>query len=249
MPLFGTHNSCTYGSLQPCFFNIMLPWTRNQSLTLQEQLDHGIRWFDIRLSYSKKDNNIYASHTALTNHSFKYIMDIVTNFLEHSMTQMLFMNVRIDYHDRSNSSVINTNVADLLGSYISYIGSRNDCGATIEQTTTLKKVLLYCSDGTIQHSLVYKMELMPTVSFWDADSIDVCEQRLMSLEDEFKKLESNIYVFPSNRMIVFDYASNNVLWYTDKQIFGLITKYREIIMDSHPTILAGNHTQEWMSLF
>jgi len=228
----------------------MLPWTRNQSLTLEEQLELGVRWFDIRISFSKDTNHLYASHTALTTHSLESILTTFASFLEKTSSPLLFINLRVDYKDRSQAPLIQPYVSDLLLSYIPFLANRYDCGLTIEETSVTKKMLIYCSDRTIQDSLIIPMDLMPCVSFWDANSIEDCEKRLFLLQDEFHKQEGEgIYLFPKNRMIVFDYSSNNILWYTDKQMIKIMNKYKNNIVTVKPTILAGNHVQDWMELF
>lgn len=251
MPLFGTHNSCTYGTLQPCYCNVMIPWTRNQSLTLQEQLERGIRWFDIRISYCKEDKELYASHTALTSHSIDGIFEQLVRFVDQTNSPMLFVNIRVDFKDRDNKSMIQYKLSDILLTYLPYLANRYDCGSTVEQTRVTKKILLYCSDGTLQDSLIVPMDLMPTVSFWDADSIEACERRLFLLQDEFEKQEKSgkLYLFPKDKMIVFDYSSKNVLWITDKEMIELMKKYNETIVGSKATIISGNHVQDWMGVF
>lgn len=230
--------------------NIMLPWTCNQSLSLQEQLEHGIRWFDIRLSYSKTDQQVYVSHTALTEHSLATILQTLTTFLEQTDSPLLFLNMRVDYQDRSHAPLIQPIVSSLLQSHMLFLANQYVCGLTVEQTLIKKKMLLYCSDGTLQDPMIAAIDLMPTVSFWDAGSIEVCEERLKTLVETFQTQEVHgSFLFPRNRMILFDYSTNAMLWYTDKQMIALMDQYKNIILDASPTILAGNQVQTWMGLF
>lgn len=253
--LFGTHNSCTYGSLKGCCTDILLPWTRNQTLTLNEQLEKGVRWFDFRLTYNTKDGIIYLSHTLSTTNDIHTIMKIFADFFNQSPEHpFVIINIRVDYHDRSNSGVINPIMDKIFIEYANLIFTRDEFYESgnpipLMKFDTQKKLLCYCSDGTIQNQLVFSMELMPTVAFWNAGTIDRCEQIIQELEVEFEKQKDGPFLYPRERMINFDYSSNLPLFYTDYQQLELIKKYREIILNSRPSILAGNHIEDIIVLF
>lgn len=253
--LYGTHNSCTYGSLKGCCTDIMLPWTRNQTLTLNEQLEQGVRWFDFRLTYNTKDTIIYLSHTVCTNNDINTIMKIFADFFDkHQESPFVIINIRVDYNDRSNSSVINPIMDTIFIKYSDLIFTHNEFYESgnpipLMKSDTHKKLLCYCSDGTIQHSLVFSMDLMPTVAFWNAGTIDRCEQMIQELDVDFEKQKDGPFLYPRERMIIFDYSSTAPLFYTDYQQIELIKKYRETILNAKPSIIAGNHIQDLIVLF
>ena len=253
--LYGTHNSCTYGSLKGCCTDIILPWTRNQTLTLKEQLEKGVRWFDFRLTYNTMDAVIYLSHTLCTTNDIQTMMKTFADFFNQSPEHpFIIINIRVDYNDRSNSAIINPIMDKIFTEHANLIFTREEfyeSGSAIPlmKSDTHKKIMCYCSDGTIQNQLVFSTDLMPTVAFWNAGTIERCEELIQSLEVEFDKQKDGPFLYPRERMIIFDYSGYPPLFYTDYQQLELIKKYRETILNARPSILAGNHIEELIALF
>lgn len=253
--IYGSHNSCTYGSLQGCCKCIFLPWTKNQSLTIIEQLEKGVRYFDFRISYCNTDEQLYLSHSFLTEHAATSIFNQLFNFLSQLSEQPFFIvHLRVDYNDRSNQKIIAPILSNLLNFYSNSIMTRSDLYYNEQQIafndlTIKNKVLIYCEDGTIQHPLVFSSDLMPTVSFWNAGTVEECERRIQKLEDEFAKQSNGPFLFLNERMIMFDFSNNYPLWFTDYQQFRLMNQYKDVIISSKPTILAGNCVEKIIEVF
>jgi len=247
--IIGTHNSCTFSNLQPCCFNILKPWTKNQSLSLSEQLELGIRVFDIRLSYSKYHNELYASHTFITCLSIRDIFDTFIKYISNNKSPLLFVNLRVDFHDINNSNIINSYLNVILNSFSSYFASQSDCAPSIKDNSIVNKILIYSSDVSIKHNNVIQLDLMPSVSFWNTNSLNDCEQRFKKLQSEFAKQNNNKFIFPNDKMIVFDYSSKKPLYFTDKQFLKLIIKYKKNIMKVNPNVIIGNNIQDFIELF
>jgi hypothetical protein len=246
--IYGTHNSCTYGSLLNACQCPALPWVRNQSLTITEQLERGIRWLDFRVSFTK--GSIYLSHTCLMVHTLISVMEEITNyFAQHPDSPFLIIHLRVDFNDRANRADIEPIVQEILSSFSLCI-HKDALDPTIPllQNTTTAKILFYCTDGTLSHPSLFAGDLMPTLYGWDAGSIDVFEERLMNI-DAFCSAQTQPFLYPKERMILFDYSSIAPLWYTDHQQLQLMRTHELFIRNQRPTIIAGNFAEEWLDLF
>lgn len=251
--LFGTHNSGTYGSLQGCCTDIILPWTQNQSLTIEEQLDLGVQWLDLRITYSPDDGELYLSHTLRTTNRFPVLIEQLARRCRSATTvcPLVYIHVRVDYQDRGNAGIIAPLLQGLLRSYEDILCTKEKCGPTIHETSSRvhHKILLYCSDGTIQHPMVVGMELAPTIAFWNAGNVDTFELRLLALEELYGEQKNGPFLFPNDRLLIFDYSTRAPLWYTDREQRVLMQKHKTRILDAHPTILAGNMIQDILPIF
>lgn len=250
--LYGTHNSCTYGSLQGCCMCVALPWTQNQTLTFVEQLEKGVRYFDFRISYSTNDAELYLSHTLLTENRLTTILNELSTFLErHPESPMIMIHVRVDYKDRPNQSVVQRIITPMLSFYSKWFLTSSEIERDrFEKVSALpQKVLLYCADGTIQHPCVFSSDLMPMVDFWNAGTEEECERRLQHLEELFDAQKNGPFLFSNQRLLMFDFSNEWPLWITDRQQLSLIEKYKALIIKANPTILAGNHIEKIMNLF
>ena len=116
--LYGTHNSCTYGSLlNGCLF-MVTPWVRNQNMSISDQLEKGVRYFDFRVSFEK--GNAYLSHTYLMEHTFKSIMEEISNYITRKAEcPFIMIHLRVDFNDRENQKLIEPIVQGILSSYTS----------------------------------------------------------------------------------------------------------------------------------
>ena len=231
--------------------NIMLPWTQNQSLTLEEQLDRGVQWLDFRLSYSPKDGEIYLSHSLLTEHRFVDVLQTLIRRCEEvrDACPLLYIHLRVDYRDRDHTTVIRPIVDAILRSVQHHLCTRAMCSPTIEETSRIHshKLLIYCADGSLLSPWIISTDLAPSVSFWDAG--DAIEDRLLQMQHLFQLQTNGPFLFPKDRMIVFDYSTTAPLCWTDRLQLSLIQKYKSAILHLQPTLIAGNHIQDLMSLF
>jgi hypothetical protein len=247
--LYGTHNSCTYGSLlNGCLF-MVTPWVRNQSLTISEQLEKGVRWFDFRVSYEK--GNLYLSHTYLMEHTLHSIMEEFDSYFKGKPDcPFIMINLRVDFNDRANQAVINPLVQEILSWYKSLCIERNTFDATVPlvENKTTCKILFYNSDATLSHPSIFPSDLMPTLYGWDTGSIEAFEERLLKIDEVYRN-QTQSFIYPNERMIMFDYSSVAPLWYTDKQQLQLMLQYKSFIKNKNPTILSGNHIEDIMAIF
>lgn len=247
--LYGTHNSCTYGSLLNGCLIPVIPWTQNQSLSIIDQLENGVRWFDFRLSL--KNGNVYLSHNYLMEHTLKSIMEEIADyFTKKANRPFIMIHLRVDFNDLDNQAVIEPLVQDILSSISSLCVEKNifDTSIPLLQNTTTGKILLYNSNSTLSHPSIFSSDLMPTLYGWDTGSIEAFEERLLNM-DVFYSKQTRPFIYRNERMILFDYSSIAPLWYTDKQQLKLMLKHRSFIKNKNPAIIAGNYTQNVIDIF
>jgi hypothetical protein len=223
---------------------MFIPWFRNQSLTIEQQLQIGVRWFDLRLSYY--NNDVYLSHTFIMNSTFESIMES----FKHT-SHPIIIQLRVDFNNLSKQ----TNVCLLTNTILEKYSDLFLLEHELDEDTIFtkncvvhpsnKRILLYCSDGTIKNTYTISKNIMPTVSFWSRGTIAACEKALEDLEGEFNKINNSIdvYLFPNRRMIIFDYSSMTPLCITDRQQTALIKKYADTIKKANVSIFAGNYIQ------
>jgi hypothetical protein len=240
--ILGTHNSCTFGTPLSCFTYAAIPWLRNQSLTIEQQLELGVRWFDLRLSYYNED--VYLSHTFIMNHTLDSIMKSFTEY--QNLSHPIIIQMRVDWKSLSDLATIQHLTDGVLEKYSDYFLVVSGVPDIFSATTPNKRnILLYSSDGTIRNPYTVQKDIMPTVSLWNANSITACESILKNLENEFDSIQKNSakYIFPDKRMIIFDYSSYLPLSITDAQQLTLLQKYADTIKKANICILAGNFIQ------
>lgn len=226
---------------------VVTPWTQNQNLTIAEQLDRGVRWFDLRMSFSPIDGEVYISHTYMTIKTFMSALESFKQFLiYHPRRELIAVHLRVDFEDRENIALVQTRVGSMIDYYKDIFIEKSQIVVGWNSMREDKKVILYCSDGTLRHPLIASCEFMPCVSFWDAGTIEECERRLANAEEEFKKQENGPFLFPKQCMFLFDYSTTAPLWFTDWQQRRLIGRYIDTVKKAD--LVAGNQIEKIMDL-
>lgn len=250
--MYGTHNSCTYSyGNDSCISCIPSFWVKNQTLDIIKQLELGVRLLDFRLSYCNKRKNVYFSHTFMTEETFEDIMDQIYNYIiEHPEKLLLMINIRVDYKDRNNSEIIQDYLNIKMDKYRQLIVTDLTIPFLLQTQT---KILFFNQDNTLKNNLIISKKLMPEVSLWDAGSTEECERRLSNLKELFNNINNDIqdnnYIFPNERLIIFDYSSYFPLYFTDKKQLELMEKYKQVILLSKPTIISGNNIEDIIKIF
>jgi hypothetical protein len=184
-------------------------------------------------------------------HTLTSVMEEIANHLtQHPDSPFLLLHLRVDFNDRANQADIEPLVQKILSSYSSVCIQKDVFDATIPllQNPTKAKILFYCADGTLSHPSLFASDLMPTLYGWDAGSIDALEERLLNM-DAFCGAQTQSFLYPKERMILFDYSSTAPLWWTDRQQLELMRKHELFITNQRPTIIAGNGVEDLIHLF
>jgi hypothetical protein len=184
-------------------------------------------------------------------HTFKSIMEEISSYMtQKSDSPFIMIHLRVDFNDRVNQKLIEPIVQGILSSYAALCIDKYTFDTTIPllENTTKGKILFYNSDSTLSHASIFSSDLMPTLYGWDTGSIETFEERLLNIKS-FYSTQTQPFIYPNERMIMFDYSSVAPLWYTDKQQVQLMVRYESFIKSTRPTILSGNHIEEWMDMF
>jgi len=225
---------------------MVTPWVRNQTLSITEQLEKGVRWFDFRVSF--ENGNVYLSHTYLMQHTLTSVLEEIDDyFRQKTGCPFIMIHLRVDSNALSNQSIIEPLVQDTLTRYSSLCIDKDKFDATIPlaQNNTKCRVLFYNANGTLSHHSIFSSDLMPALYGWDTGSIEAFEERLLDM-DNFYATQTGPFIYRNERMILFDYSSTAPLWYTDRQQLGLLLKHKAFIQAKQPTIIAGNYIQDPM---
>ena len=92
----------------PWVYFIVRSWTLCQNKNFYQQLNAGIRSFDIRLTYREADDRWYISHTLLTCTVEDMIKQTV-QFLNENPYEFIIFQIKFDYNNRKLSNSINDN--------------------------------------------------------------------------------------------------------------------------------------------
>jgi hypothetical protein len=100
----GSHNS---GAISPYYWWQwpLFLWAKNQSYSLSEQMNLGMRYLDLRLT-PDADNVLYISHTFLTNRSFSSALQEIADFLTKNKTEFILLAVENDFEVEDKAKMI-----------------------------------------------------------------------------------------------------------------------------------------------
>lgn len=76
---------------------------RTQKLTIGEQLNRGVRYFDIRVT--KRDDNLFIFHSILEGDRYENIVDDISEFMENNKTEFLVLDFQHFKNDAKNDSL------------------------------------------------------------------------------------------------------------------------------------------------
>ena len=219
----GTHNSCTtqiFWSLKPVcmskaqFFGSKLPLIRNivknivvnQTKTIVEQVQAGIRLFDLRIA-TNGHNKIYIAHTYYVYEleqclkEFKYCLTSYTN-------EIFVINFKVDYPYNSHFSkedlkTVQEQFHSILGSFIL------PCNQPLETIANLvsngKRLIVYCNldDKFLDEKFENLNDLFRVSRSYE---IWPNEDRLVKVEQKLRSiLENSNSTTKSNEFIYFSF--------------------------------------------
>jgi 1-phosphatidylinositol phosphodiesterase len=135
----GTHDSCTYTT--------RIPYTRCQDLSLETQLNSGIRFMDIRCRHF---NDTFCIHhgPVYLDKTFTDIRNICINFLSMHKNEFIILHIKPEYDAENNNKTFDVVLNEYIRGYESYF-------YTSSKVPTLKeakgKIVLLCrySDNSV----------------------------------------------------------------------------------------------------
>jgi len=159
----GTHDSCAYklnhnvnfnnklykylnfASRHSSFIrNIVNDWTLTQKMSIYDQLMNGIRCLDIRVSYDRKDDMVYTSHTFCSIPLMKVLSDI-NMFIKHRQ-EVVIVDINPDWNNRESlTPEINDNIINLVNTLLgkSLCKASDNFRTLQEMIDNNEKIMLY----------------------------------------------------------------------------------------------------------
>ena len=90
-------------------------WAQNQFASLEDQLDMGVRFIDIRLRHVKESFTIHHGDF-YTGYNFEEVLDVVTEFLDENTNETVLISYQKE-HEHGDGEPIGT-FCEVLDSYI-----------------------------------------------------------------------------------------------------------------------------------
>ncbi|ORX52900.1 PLC-like phosphodiesterase, partial [Piromyces finnis] len=120
--ILGTHDTGTYD------IGILGGLLQTQSLDITEQLEHGIRYFDIRLALkNEKDTKLYLSHAMIPCKELPYlyfsdVLEESVKFLQHHCNETIIMH--LNNEDIPKVNEVEMDISDIIYDHIKKFPSR-----------------------------------------------------------------------------------------------------------------------------
>jgi hypothetical protein len=119
----GTHNSAAIAPRYPYTQWAAWPWAKCQTASIQEQLEMGVRYFDLRLRSLPTCGTIVISHTLAAACSFEDVILAFKRFLDAHPSEVVLCVMKRDWNHRrewrcaenASSNAVWTTLASVLG--------------------------------------------------------------------------------------------------------------------------------------
>ncbi|XP_028655835.1 PI-PLC X domain-containing protein 1-like isoform X2 [Erpetoichthys calabaricus] len=153
----------------PCFVRPQIyKWSTTQEKNIVEQLDAGIRYFDLRISHKDHDtsSNLYFSHGLYTLLSVKEVLTFIAQWLENHQKEVVILACS---HFQGMTEDLHKHLISLLKNIFDAKLCLNSETVTLWNIWKLGHQVIVSYDNPIakQHC-----ELWPGISYWWADSMD-----------------------------------------------------------------------------
>ena len=190
MVLLGSHDSGACQSKNSCIGCCWM-WAKTQTISLQEQFDHGIRLFDLR--YKMEDGVFYISHTFSTSYSVQHALtELVQCALESN--EYIFIRMKRDSSSEPLSAFgdflqsIQINGYPLSSYVIEYDGST--LWYYLNKTPYMRaRILFYSDDNTLHDDNVPRSWIFPqlfdTIETWGYKKVEEAVESIY--EKKFKE--------------------------------------------------------------
>ncbi len=166
-------------------------YAQAQYLTLQEQLERGLRYFDIRLCY--QNDNSYPSHSLLSNKTFAVYLEQLADFLKYNSHEIVVLDFQLYGY---NSTTLAGLLAELKqrfeGKFISYV--------KFKPTSTLAQIWDEASHSEATPNLIV---ILPEVKTILTNSTVVVDKESPQAELELTQLLQDpeyAFVWPRNTL-------------------------------------------------
>lgn len=194
--MLGSHNSFTYLKPKGIINKLLLPWSKCQKLTLIEQYDKGVRYFDIRVRF-KKDIGAIIVHNKT-----EYIGSVYKELeaLNKYIKEPVYLRIILDIRDVPNDKLFQKN------SFINFVTSvkKNNCRFKVDSA------IIFWKWEELLNPIITVKEFHASVSFpWYKYILGTryCAKITMESKDYISTEKKQ-----SNEVILIDYVD---LWHKD----------------------------------
>jgi len=101
----------------PIINDIVEDWTVTQNKTVTQQLNHGIRLFDLRVAYDEDHSSFYLAHTFALG-GLEACLKEFARFIDQHPSEMIVINIKPDYPHRDAVYAHEEELGALLDSYL-----------------------------------------------------------------------------------------------------------------------------------
>jgi hypothetical protein len=181
-----------------CYYNTpeILPKLKNlynniticQKLSIREQLNIGIRFFELKVSYSEKENIYYLTNITACHNIFNVLLDIST-FLDKNKSEFVILSIspdteNIDLFDKNTT--INF-LAKLVSLYNDRILERTNEFPTYKDMILYnKRIILYYTDPRFN---------ITNKNFWNYDTLNNINYKSKNITESINKTSLNIFSY------------------------------------------------------
>lgn len=172
-------------------------WTVTQNLDINDQLNHGIRLFDLRVSYNKDDNKFYIAHTLVTEKLEPMLLDF-KKFLDQHPSEAVVINIKPDFHHRATMIDKWQSLGAMLKEYLGpklVLPAEQNMSLNMMHASNKQAVVCLNGDTTLYHADLAN-------DFWLNQSHEVWLEK-GSVADKLKEIDNYFHapVFPSSHAI------------------------------------------------
>lgn len=165
-------------------------WTITQNWNIYDQLKHGIRYFDFRISYMENEDEFYITHT-FTCEKLADVLYSIKDFMDVYEEEVIVLNFKSDYNHRydmipkRNEKVV-IMIETILDKLLCIPTADNSFLSLKEMVYNKKRIIIYYEGKLINnHKFLWNRSLL--YDPWnDTSKIDV---QIGMLEDNFRKMK------------------------------------------------------------
>lgn len=106
----GTHNTMSFLPAKRLWMKLLTPWSKCQSKTVQEQLEDGVRYFDIRIRPYKKGKDFEPhfchNHIDYGKANLKDSLNIINDFSKSLPDVNYYLRITLDVRKKPNNAAV-----------------------------------------------------------------------------------------------------------------------------------------------
>ena len=244
----GSHNSCAYklkkkqnissskllrlgmrlGNKMKYTKKVINQWVIRQDYNILEQLKMGIRYFDLRVAYSEKDQNIYVSHHKFALLSFHDAIIQFKKYLDDNKYELIYITIRPDSNYNFNKDNAQTCINILEGVLENYIIKPN-----LNNNSNDNKFPTY--DQLIKRGSerVFVFSEFDEISDYNNDGLFIIDRSTCNIDETYNLNLKSIKKLTKNKNNKWDKNYNVISWTIN---LDDITTFGDLLLHGNKTI-------------